>query len=170
MIRDPRTGEPLDPRDVLDGPDLTNYLAGRTTPAPTVHGPTPCDTLPRAAAMRRAHGRRCVRQVPTSGGAVMLRFTVHGLPAAQGSKRHVGRGVMVESSKRVKPWRQDVVAAALRAIEDDPTFEMFTGPVEVNIDFFFARPEIPQRHRPERGRAQAQGTHLRRHPPRHREA
>ena len=71
----------------------------------------------------------------------MLRFTVHGLPAAQGSKRHVGRGVMVESSKRVKPWRQDVVAAALRAIEDDPTFEMFTGPVEVNIDFFFARPK-----------------------------
>ena len=43
MIRDPRTGEPLDPRDVLDGPDLTDYLAGRTTPAPTVHGPTPCD-------------------------------------------------------------------------------------------------------------------------------
>ena len=43
MIRDPRTGEPLDPRDVLDGPDLTNYLAGRTTPAPAVHGPTPCD-------------------------------------------------------------------------------------------------------------------------------
>ena len=36
--------------------------------------------LPRAAAMRRAHGRRCVRQVPTSGGAVMLSFTVHGLP------------------------------------------------------------------------------------------
>ena len=70
-----------------------------------------------------------------------LHFTVHGLPAAQGSKRHVGRGVMVESSKRVKPWRQDVVAAALRAIEDDPTFEMFTGPVEVNIDFFFARPK-----------------------------
>ena len=48
---------------------------------------------------------------------------------------------MVESSKRVKPWRQDVVAAALRAIEDDPAFEMFTGPVEVNIDFFFARPK-----------------------------
>ena len=70
-----------------------------------------------------------------------LRFTVHGMPAAQGSKRYVGKGVMVESSKKVKPWRQDVVAAALRAMEDDREFEMFTGPVEVTIDFFFARPK-----------------------------
>ena len=70
-----------------------------------------------------------------------LHFTVHGMPAAQGSKRYVGHGVMVESSKKVKPWRQDVVAAALRAMEADHEFEMFTGPVEVTIDFFFARPK-----------------------------
>ena len=41
-----------------------------------------------------------------------LTFRVYGTPAPQGSKRHVGRGVMVESSKKVAPWRQDVVAAA----------------------------------------------------------
>ena len=70
-----------------------------------------------------------------------LHFTVHGMPAAQGSKRHVGKGVMVESSKKVKPWRQDVAAAALRAVEDEHGFEQFTGPVEVDIDFFFARPK-----------------------------
>jgi Holliday junction resolvase RusA-like endonuclease len=29
---------------------------------------------------------------------------------------HAGRGVMVESSKKVKPWRQDVVAAAKEAM------------------------------------------------------
>ena len=34
-----------------------------------------------------------------------ITLTVRGLPAPQGSKRHIGRGVMVESSKRVKPWR-----------------------------------------------------------------
>ena len=34
------------------------------------------------------------------------RFAVLGLPAPQGSKRHVGEGRMVESSKRVKPWRR----------------------------------------------------------------
>lgn len=31
-------------------------------------------------------------------------FHVIGLPAPQGSKKHVGHGVMVESSKKVKPW------------------------------------------------------------------
>lgn len=36
----------------------------------------------------------------------------YGQPAPQGSKRHVGRGVMIESSKRVAPWRSDVKAAA----------------------------------------------------------
>lgn len=36
------------------------------------------------------------------------RFAVFGLPAPQGSKRHVGEGRMVESSKRVKPWRRQV--------------------------------------------------------------
>jgi crossover junction endodeoxyribonuclease RusA len=41
-----------------------------------------------------------------------LRFRVVGEPGPQGSKRHVGKGVMVESSAKVKPWRQDVVAAA----------------------------------------------------------
>lgn len=37
---------------------------------------------------------------------------VFGDPAPQGSKRHVGNGVLVESSARVKPWRAAVVAAA----------------------------------------------------------
>ena len=34
-----------------------------------------------------------------------LSFDVKGVPGAQGSKRHVGRGVMLESSKKVAPWR-----------------------------------------------------------------
>ena len=37
-----------------------------------------------------------------------LTVEVYGVPAPQGSKRHVGRGVMVESSKRVRPWRDAV--------------------------------------------------------------
>lgn len=49
-----------------------------------------------------------------------LSIVVYGSPAPQGSKRFVGRnkqgrGIMVESSKRVKPWREDVKAAALAA-------------------------------------------------------
>lgn len=37
-----------------------------------------------------------------------LAFVVHGIPAPQGSKRHLGHGVMVESSKAVRPWRDAV--------------------------------------------------------------
>lgn len=44
-----------------------------------------------------------------------LEITVYGTPAPQGSKRHVGNGRMVESSKLVKPWREAVVHAAIEA-------------------------------------------------------
>lgn len=47
-----------------------------------------------------------------------IEFTVYGRPAPQGSKRHVGNGVMIESSKHVKPWRVLVHAAARQAIEE----------------------------------------------------
>jgi len=69
-----------------------------------------------------------------------LAFRVYGIPAAQGSKRHVGNGVMIESSKKVKPWRQDVVAAAIEAI-DRFGVQQFMGPVKVHITFFFPRPK-----------------------------
>lgn len=46
----------------------------------------------------------------------ICQFDVYGTPAPQGSKKFVGtnkagRGILVESSKKVKPWRQDVKAA-----------------------------------------------------------
>lgn len=51
--------------------------------------------------------------------APLLRIIVRGEPAPQGSKKFVGmingHGMLAESSKKVKPWRQDVVAAALDA-------------------------------------------------------
>lgn len=70
-----------------------------------------------------------------------LAFVVHGFPAAQGSKRHVGRGIMIESSKALKPWRQDVVGAALLAIGDPDVFEPFAGPVHLWVSFRFIRPK-----------------------------
>ena len=41
-----------------------------------------------------------------------ITIIAYGNPAPQGSKRHVGNGVMVESSKNVKPWREAVHWAA----------------------------------------------------------
>jgi len=41
-----------------------------------------------------------------------LAIVVYGRPAPQGSKRHVGKGVMVESSAHLKPWREAVRSEA----------------------------------------------------------
>jgi Holliday junction resolvase RusA-like endonuclease len=74
-----------------------------------------------------------------AGPAPDLTITVHGLPAPQGSKRHVGRGVMVESSKAVKPWRQDVKYAALAATAAIPGWAALDGPLAASMVFTFAR-------------------------------
>jgi len=68
-----------------------------------------------------------------------LSFDVYGLPAPQGSKRHVGNGVMIESSKRVKPWRAAVEVAAREAIEGE--WEPFTGPLALTLTFYLPRPK-----------------------------
>ena len=64
-----------------------------------------------------------------------LEFEVLGTPAPQGSKRHVGHGIMVESSAKVKPWREAVKFATPAM----PT--PLTGPVSVLIVFYVARPK-----------------------------
>lgn len=48
---------------------------------------------------------------------------------------------MVESSKKVRPWRQDVKFSALEAIEADGEFKRFVGPVRVTMDFVQVRPK-----------------------------
>lgn len=69
-----------------------------------------------------------------------IAIKVHGTPAPQGSKRHVGGGRMVESSKKVKPWREAVETAAQAAVHALPHFQTFTGPVRVRVDFTIERP------------------------------
>jgi crossover junction endodeoxyribonuclease RusA len=64
-------------------------------------------------------------------------FVAYGLPAPQGSKRHVGNGVLVESSQNVKPWRTDVKHAALACL---PLDWNASGPVSLSIIFRFKRP------------------------------
>lgn len=62
-------------------------------------------------------------------------FYALGTPAAQGSKRHVGRGVMIESSKAVKPWRDTITAAAFGA------GPCLNGPIAVRMIFTVPRPK-----------------------------
>ena len=66
-----------------------------------------------------------------------ITFTVAGMaPAPQGSKRHVGGGVMVESCKAVKPWRILVAEAAIAA-----GATLIRGPVSMSCVFLFHRPK-----------------------------
>jgi Holliday junction resolvase RusA-like endonuclease len=74
----------------------------------------------------------------------MISFWVDGVPAPQGSKRPVraggkttGRVVLVESSKKVGPWRDAVKAAAMLARNGSGPI---TGPVRLVVDFRLTRP------------------------------
>lgn len=71
----------------------------------------------------------------------MIAIEVAGLPAAQGSKRHVGGGRMIEMSKGVAPWREAVRAETQRVyLAGDLPFPPMDGPVEVRINFRLPRP------------------------------
>ncbi|WP_433341620.1 RusA family crossover junction endodeoxyribonuclease [Streptomyces sp. CA-253872] len=68
---------------------------------------------------------------------------VHGAPAPQGSKsamrnESTGRIQLVESSRFVKPWREDVVAACLRARKRG--WQPLTGPLAAEMVFTLTRP------------------------------
>lgn len=71
-----------------------------------------------------------------------MTFTVIGTPGPQGSKRHVGRGIMVESSKLVKPWREAVKMAAREEMARlGLTAPAISGPVLMQVKFFLPRPK-----------------------------
>lgn len=75
-----------------------------------------------------------------------LELDVFGTPAPQGSKRgfynqRTARVQMVESSNKVKPWRQDVKTAALAAISAQPTrWEPYVDDVILEVTFYLPRP------------------------------
>lgn len=79
-----------------------------------------------------------------------IEFFVAGLPAPQGSKRYMGvsggRGVMVESSKAVKPWRADVREGAERS--SGQAFDAGDA-VAIRLAFVMPRPtSTPKRRTP----------------------
>jgi crossover junction endodeoxyribonuclease RusA len=76
-----------------------------------------------------------------------LRVTVIGTPAPQGSKRHVGGGVMVESSKAVAPWRDAVAYAACLAANQAEPWVPEEGPVAVVVTFWLTRPKSAPKRR-----------------------
>jgi len=72
----------------------------------------------------------------------MISLTVYGTPAPQGSKRHVGHGVMIESSKAVKPWREAVKWAVIEAGKPH-----VVGPVNIWMTFTLMKPKSAPKQR-----------------------
>lgn len=94
------------------------------------------------------------RRVEVIGG---IRIVVHGTPAPQGSKAfkgmtNSGRAILAESSKKVKPWRQDVKAAAEAWIAQQASAgsaqRPIDGPVIARMTFTLKKPaSAPKRRR-----------------------
>lgn len=75
----------------------------------------------------------------------MCEFFVDGAPAAQGSKRHVGNGRMVEQSKNVGPWRERVAWWARQHHNGG----VISGPIALTLRFVMPRPtSTPKRSTP----------------------
>jgi crossover junction endodeoxyribonuclease RusA len=81
-----------------------------------------------------------------------MNITVYGIPAPQGSKKFVGvskvgRGILIESSKAVKPWREAVKWAALETLKGLPLRPdgkiPFMYDCAVSVSMIFSLPKPP---------------------------
>lgn len=117
-------------------PDFTRPACGscssRATTSPSNTSPSP--TVSSSATSTSLDGM-------TYDPAVVLAVFVPGIPRPQGSKRpfrnqHSGRIAMVESSKHVKTWRDDIRAALI-----NPHRPPFDGPVLAELEFRMPRPK-----------------------------
>ena len=75
----------------------------------------------------------------------VIRIVVRGTPAPQGSKSfkgmtNAGRAILTESSKKVRPWRQDVKAAA-EAYRERTGLAPIDAPVVVRMIFTLPKPK-----------------------------
>ena len=80
-------------------------------------------------------------------------FEVFGVPAPQGSKRHVGHGVMVESSKALPSWRDAVTWAARAAAQRYGVTAPLGGPLSLDVEFRFPMPKARPKAARDVGRA-----------------
>lgn len=75
-----------------------------------------------------------------------IEFFVPGKPATQGSKRHVGNGIMVDSCKHLKPWRLIVAQMAMIAMKDaDVRILPPDACVMLECEFYMQRPKYHYR-------------------------
>ncbi|MET4780835.1 crossover junction endodeoxyribonuclease RusA [Glaciihabitans sp. UYNi722] len=76
----------------------------------------------------------------------MYQYFVPGDPAPKGSKRFVGltrtgRGILIESSKRVAPWTAAVMVATESAVDFPARFDAIDTAVTVTTRFLIVKPK-----------------------------
>lgn len=72
-------------------------------------------------------------------------FFVDGVPATAGSKRHVGKGRIIDSCKRNGAWRKCVQLAARQAMTGDLPWTVDT-PLAADFEFVVQRPAGTPKH------------------------
>jgi Holliday junction resolvase RusA-like endonuclease len=119
--------------DVDDPPDTVGSLGEALT------WPRLC-----AAARIPQQGGPPAEAVPAAPAGAVLSVRAYGVPAPQGSKRHVGGGRMVESSAGVRPWRDTVAWEVRREIarrRGQGPWVPLAGPLDMSVVFSFRRPK-----------------------------
>lgn len=79
-----------------------------------------------------------------------MEITVYGKPGPQGSKKFVGKdskgkGIILENSDKVIPWRNEVSEAAVRELDRIGRPAPFDCPLQVLMVFTFLRPKTVKR-------------------------
>lgn len=69
-----------------------------------------------------------------------IAFLVLGKPQPQGSKTKGRYGNIREANTNLQPWRDSVAWTAKKAMTEQEV-EQFTGAVELQVEFMFARPK-----------------------------
>jgi crossover junction endodeoxyribonuclease RusA len=73
---------------------------------------------------------------------------VYGTPRPQGSKRHVGNGILIEASKYLPAWRAEIIHACHQVINQTQDVRKFTEPVAATLNFYLPRPDSVDRKFP----------------------
>jgi crossover junction endodeoxyribonuclease RusA len=74
---------------------------------------------------------------------MISKFAVFGVPAPQGSKRHIGNGRMIEASKYLPAWRKAIETECQSLFE-----EPMDGALEVELWFYLPKPSSVSREYP----------------------
>lgn len=72
---------------------------------------------------------------------------IPGHPATQGSKRHVGKGRLIEMDKKLPDWRKAIAAAATETT-GAPGWAPLDGPLAATVTFYMPRPARPKYDEP----------------------